>query len=264
MIKNSVFIISIIIFVLNISFTQSIQKETRTFSLGQEKVWVHIYDKPGAEVTFINLHDNESTSAEAGLAFINKYGGHLIELQHGRGREVVVRLNGELNRFDPNRMFTDKGLKASLKYYQNTKDDIFNIAATFRDTIVDLLTFSGNEFIIALHNNSPDKMTIKDFKPGEWYGKDTKEVFINLQRDVDSFFVVTHRDLFTALSSAGYNVALRAQNPPDRGMLIDYSARLGVQHVTVETEHGELTEQLEMLEILWKIITKNNNFLGRH
>ena len=103
MIKISVFIIGIIFFVLNISFTQSIQKETHTFSLGEEKVWVHIYDKPGAQVTFINLHDNESTSAEAGLAFINKYGGHLIELQHGRGREVVVRLNGELNRFDPNR-----------------------------------------------------------------------------------------------------------------------------------------------------------------
>ncbi len=155
MIKISVFIIGIIFIALNISFTQSIQKETHTFSLGKEKVWVHIYDKPGVKVTFINLHDNESTSAEAGLAFINKYGGHLIELQHGRGREVVVRLNGELNRFDPNRMFTDAGLQASLKYFRNNTAEIFNIAVAFRDTIIDLLAPGDNPVIIALHNNSP-------------------------------------------------------------------------------------------------------------
>ncbi|NOZ04490.1 MAG: hypothetical protein GXO92_07815 [FCB group bacterium] len=241
-------------FSFGIGFAQSVTKTTRTFYLGEEKVWVDIYERPGTNITFVNLHDNENTSAEAGRRFVAKYGGRLIELRHGRGREVVVRLHGELHRFDPNRMFSDAGLRSSLKYFRNNSDKVFAIAAAFRDSVIKLVAVREGMVIVALHNNTPDKMTINDYRPGGWYGKDTKKVSINPQRDPDNFFVVAQADLFSALSSLDYNVALRADDPPDRGMFLDYCFRHGGVFVAVEAEHGKLTEQMEMLEALRKIL----------
>lgn len=246
-----VFLLSI---ALEPGFTQSLSKVTHTIYLGDEKVWVDIYGQPGTGFTLLNLHDDENTAAEAGKAFIEKYDGRLIELRHGRGREVVVRLEGKLHRFDPNRMFSDAGLRKSLEYFRNYSDNIFAIAANFRDSLTDLFAVREGMAVIILHNNTPDKMTIKDFRPGEWYGEDTREISINPERDPDNFFVVAQNDLFAALDLKGYNVALKAHNPPDRGMVMDYFEHLEVLCVTVETEHDKLAEQAEMLEVLWEII----------
>ncbi|MCH7732510.1 MAG: hypothetical protein IIB44_08365 [Candidatus Marinimicrobia bacterium] len=252
-------ILSLVCLATGTNYAQSVTKTTHTIYLGEEKVWVDIYERSGADITLLNLHDNENTSAEAGRGFVESHGGRLIELRHGRGREVVVRLDGVLHRFDPNRMFSDVGLRASLEYFHNNTDEVFAIAAAFRDSVLDLFAVQEEMVVISLHNNTPDKMTINDFRPGEWYGEDTRGVSINPQQDPDNFFVVTQYELFNTLSSSGYNVALRAKYPPDRGMLIDYCERLGVLYVTVETEHGKLAEQDEMLEALWKILTEKGN-----
>ncbi len=253
-IKDLICMVFLLSIAADTGFTQSLSKVTHTIYLGDEKVWVDIYGQPEAGITLLNLHDNENTAAEAGQAFIRKHGGRLIELRHGRGREVVVRLKDELHRFDPNRMFSDAGLRMSLEYFHNYSDDVFAIAANFRDSVTDLFAVREGMAVIVLHNNTPDKMTIKDFRPGEWYGEDTRKISINPQRDPDNFFVVTKNDLFAALHLKGYNVALKAHNPPDRGMVMDYFEQLGVLCVTVETEHDKLAEQAEMLEVLWEII----------
>ncbi|MCH7613084.1 MAG: hypothetical protein IIB45_06970 [Candidatus Marinimicrobia bacterium] len=255
-IKDVVCLVCLLSLATDVGFMQSLSKTTHTLNLGEEKVWVDIYERTGADITLLNLHDNENTSAETGRAFVERHGGRLIELRHGRGREVVVRLDGVLHRFDPNRMFSDVGLRKSLEYFHNNTDEIFVIAAAFRDRVIELFAVQEGMVVIALHNNTPDKLTIKDFRPGEWYGEDTREVSINPQQDTDNFFVVTQVELFNALSSSGYNVALRAKSPPDRGMLIDYCQRLGALCITVEAEHGHRVEQKEMLEALWKILTE--------
>jgi len=231
-----------------------------TYLLGEEKVWVYEYQQPGIDITLINLHDNENTAAKAGLAFIQKYGGRLIELRHGRGREVVVRLNGELNRFDPNRMFSDTGLRASLKYFHNNTEQVFNHATAFRDSIIQLLAADKNKTVISVHNNTPDRMTIHDFLPGRWYGNDTQKVFINPEQDHDDFFIVSSTILYTALLEHSYNVALLAKKPSDRGMLMSYCSNLGSLCITVEAEHGKLNKQQEMLEVLWEILSKKGTY----
>lgn len=256
--RNIIVLVNLLLFAAEPGFMRTISRTTYTLFLGEEKVWVDIYERTGADITLLNLHDNENTSVEAGLAFIEKYGGRLIELRHGRGREVVVRLDGVLNRFDPNRMFTDVGLRKSLEYFQNNNDEVFAIAAAFRDSVIRLFDVRKGMLVIALHNNTPSKMTIKDFRVGEWYGDDTEEVSINPQEDPDNFFVVTQAELYSALYSSGYNVALKATYPPDRGMLIDYCENKGALYVTIETEHGKRKKQEEMLETIWKILKEKS------
>jgi len=240
----------------NAKIPESIKKITHTLFLGEEKVWVDVYDQPGAEITLFNLHDDENTAAEAGKAFIKKHGGRMIELRHGRGRDVVVRLEGIKYRFDPNRMFSDAGLRASLKHFKNNTDQIFDITTAFRDSVVELVDIKRDEILIIVHNNTQSKMNINDFRPGEWYGEDAKDVSINPGRDPDDFFVVSENDLFASLDLRGYNVALKADNPPDRGMVMDYYENLGVQCISVETEHFKIAEQIAMLEVLWNILSE--------
>ncbi|NQU68660.1 MAG: hypothetical protein HQ510_12020 [Candidatus Marinimicrobia bacterium] len=241
-------------FAIETKHHQLVTKTTHTIFLGKEKVWVDIYERPGINVTLLNLHDNENTSAEAGNVFIQKYGGRLVELRHGRGREVVVRLDSILHRFDPNRMFSDVGLRASLDYYHSKNEKVDSTAIDFREKVLNIFDVHEGMTVISLHNNTSDKMTINDYRPGEWYGEYTKELFINPEKDPDNFFVVTQDNHFAALSLLDYNVALRTQNPIDSGMLIDYLKCVDVICVTIETEHGKLAEQIEMLEAFRDIL----------
>ena len=43
---------------------------THTLKLADEKIWVHVYERPGSEIVFVNLHDNENTSMEAALPLL--------------------------------------------------------------------------------------------------------------------------------------------------------------------------------------------------
>jgi len=264
-VRRMIFLVSavVILFAEKTSFKEPGLDTIHTLFLGEEKVWVHVYKRPGTDITLINLHDNENTAAEAGLSFIKKHGGRFIEIRHGRGREIVVRLNGKMNHFDPNRMFSDDGLRSSLKYFHNNTNEVFAYAVVFRDSVVNILNAEKNKVIISVHNNTPDKMTIHDFLPGEWYGRDSRKVFINPEQDHDNFFIVTDEALFTVLSGREYNVALLSENPPDRGMLIDFCSDLGALCVTVEAEHEKLAKQEEMLEVLWEVLSEKGKESGQ-
>lgn len=227
---------------------------THTLRLEDEKVWVHIYQRPGSDLQFVNVHDNENTSAEAAKAFILSKGGRLVELEHGRGRTVVIRRSGVLHRFDPNRMFSEAGLRQSLDYFHNLSDENLVLAARFAADVEAFIEIEPGKPIVAVHNNTDGKLTIHDFKPGEWYGDDTREVFINPAEDPDDFFFTNSPVLFKALKAMRYNVALMVENPPDRGTLANLvNARKGV-YVLVEAEHDHLRQQIAMLEDLGRLL----------
>jgi len=234
---------------------------THTLRLEDEKVWVKVYQRPGrpagqgSGLNLVNLHDNENTSVEAAKAYIRAHGGRLMELVHGRGRTVAIRRSGILHRFDPNRMFTAAGLRQSLDYHHNLTDENLAVASRFARQVADLIELERENTIIAVHNNSPGKLTIYDFKPGEWYGDDARDVFINPAEDPDDFFFTNSPALFRALKTLRYNVALMVPDPPDRGTLGNYVNNAGGIYVLVEAEHGHLARQTRMLEDLGRLLS---------
>lgn len=234
--------------------TTTLSHVTHTFLLEEEKVWVNIYEGRGPGLTFVNLHDNENTSAEAAKVHISRHGGRLVELVHGRGRTVVIRRNGVLHYFDPNRMFTENGLRQSLDYFHNLSGENVAIAADFARKVAGFINIEKGKAIISVHNNTPGKLTIHDFKPGQWYGRDSREVFINPAEDPDDFFFTNSPALFRALKTLRYNVALMVPDPPDRGTLGNYVNNAGGIYVLVEAEHGHLSRQVRMLENLGRLL----------
>ena len=224
--------------------------ETHTLRLEEEKVWVHIYQRPGASVNFVSLHDDENTSADAAMAYLRQHGGRLVELRHGRGREIVIRRGGRLDRFDPNRMFTRTGLRGTLDDYRNLTAANEAIAGIFADKVAAYIGISAGRPVVAVHNNSPGRLTIRDFMPGELYGAAARDVAIMADQDPDDFFFTNSEGLFQGVTKLGYNAALMRSQPPDIGSLGYLVNSLGGLYVLVEAEHGSFRRQLQMLEAL--------------
>lgn len=72
---------------------------------------VIIQQTKGQGKTFVHVHHNEQTALKAAKAVIRKEGGSLITLIHSGGRNIVFHLHNQRYEFDPNRIFTDKGIK---------------------------------------------------------------------------------------------------------------------------------------------------------
>ncbi len=234
--------------------TPGIASDTHTLRLADEKIWVHVYERLGSELVFVNLHDDENTCLEAAMLFLASHGGRLIELRHGRGREVAIRRAGRMHTFDPNRMFSKKGLHKSFARSKHPSDEDLDLASGFAAKVIALIAPTENTPVIAIHNNTPDKLTIRDFMPGEWYGPDSRAVHIAPDRDPDDFFFTNSPWLYESLAALGYNVALMAEKPPDRGTLGGYINSLDGFYINVEAEHGHIREQAAMLDDLGSLL----------
>ncbi len=227
---------------------------THTLRLADEIIWVHEYNQPGGSFTFVSLHDDENTCVDATLNYISRYGGRMLELRHGRGREVVIRRNGVKEKFDPNRMFSPEGLRKSLRHYGNNSAANRKLGSKFAREVVDLIGVEKNGTVITVHNNTEGKLTIHDFEPGGIYEEDTGEVHVDETRDIDDFFFTNSPDIFRRLVEMNYSIALRNDNILGRGTLGEYIHLAGGIYVTVETQHGHYKEQVQMLEDLGRLL----------
>lgn len=68
---------------------------------------------------FLNLHENENTSVVAARSFLLTHGGSLVKFHNGNSRLISFRMaaGGALYSVDPNRIFTEEGIVATMKNY---------------------------------------------------------------------------------------------------------------------------------------------------
>src|SRR6266498_5800182 len=85
------------------------------FKIGNAIVTAEVFQRGRPVPTMINVHDDEKTSVAAGKIIIEQSGGRLIELSHGGQRLVTFSLGGQHCSFDPNRIFSDAGIRATLE-----------------------------------------------------------------------------------------------------------------------------------------------------
>ena len=84
--------------------------------LGETKVTIqHIKYGEGKE--FVHVHQNENTALLAAKKYIKKYGGSIVTLKHHGTRNITFNMHNTRYEFDPNRIYTDIGIKNTLKNY---------------------------------------------------------------------------------------------------------------------------------------------------
>ena len=215
------------------------------------------------DIVFINLHSDETTSVESAEKLLAKRGGLLIRIENNNRRNITFGLNGQSYTFDPNRMFSRKGIEASLGRFKHTGPAAVDEVEKFAARVIALIP-ADNVCVVALHNNTEGRLSIQSYMPGNEYDSDAEEVFANHTKDPDDFFLTTDSLLFQQLSSAQYNTVLQDNKGVQQdGSLSVYFGEKKMCYLNCETEHKKLDAYDDMLSAAVRYIEERKQQVTR-
>ncbi|MBL7479971.1 protein tyrosine phosphatase [Legionella bononiensis] len=207
--------------------------------VGDERVVIQ--QTVGKGKTYVHVHHNEQTALKAAKRVIRKDGGSLITLIHSGGRNIVFHLNNKRYEFDPNRIYTDNGIKKTLIQYSSYSPEAHREVKKLANKITELLP-KGK--IIAVHNNS--SYSLKDYLPGHELAKDAKAVHMSPDNYYRNFYLVTKFSDYIRLKLEGFNGILQKPSATDDGSLSVLLAKS--DYINVEAGYDQLYEQIKMLQ----------------
>ena len=220
------------------------------FKIGNTVVTVEVFQRGKAWPTMINVHDDENTAVAAGRIVIEQSGGRLIELSHGGQRLVTFSLGGGRYCFDPNRIFSDTGIRATLEQHSAWSEAAGRAVKQFATQYLEHFGLDRERVIIALHNNSDGALSIHSYHPGAEHAAAAATVHVAAARSPDDFFYVTDARFFDYLKQRDFNVLLQDNAAvSDDGSLSVYFARKGIPYVNIEAESSHLNAQIEMVRV---------------
>lgn len=225
-----------------------IQTES-SYKLGSSTIGIAVYKyNNNPNVVMINLHDDEATGVEVSKQVLRETGGTLIKIRNDSMRLVKFKLNGKTYTFDPNRIFTQKGIEESLKLYNKSySPEAVQKIKGFAAYILSKIP-KNNATLIALHNNHYGDYSIDAYDSTGNLSVDSRETYIDSIRMTDDFFITTDEIIYNKIRSYGFNVALQNNFfADDDGSLSVYYGKQNKSYVNVETEHGKPEVQFNML-----------------
>ena len=210
-----------------------------------------------ADIVFINLHDDEITSVDAAKRVLEEYGGLLIEVENNAQRNIRFKLDRHFYKVDPNRIFSEEGIRKSLEQLGRTSDKAIDEVEKLGQRLIQLIPEEA-KCIIALHNNTPDLFSVVEYAPGNARSSDCKKVYISAEQDTDDFFLTTDNDLYEELAGKGFNTILQDnKNCTEDGSLSVYCGKKSIRYVNCETEHGKVEQYYKMVKVLVAALPAN-------
>ena len=206
--------------------------------LGNTRVLI-VREEHGAGKSFIHLHQNETTALTAAQHVIRTSGGSLMTLVHPGGRTIVFNINGTRYEFDPNRIFSDVGIKKTLLLYGPYSSEAHRAVKNLSDLITSLLP---EGLIIAVHNNRD--YSLRDYLPGHSMAGDAGALFLDPHANPRNFYLLTQPQDYIRLMHN--NRVLQAHNALNDGSLSIYLSKR--QYINVEAGYNQLHSQIAMLQ----------------
>jgi hypothetical protein len=206
--------------------------------VGDERVVVQ--QTVGKGKTYVHVHHNEQTALKAAKIAIRKQGGSLITLVHSGGRNIVFHIKDQRYEFDPNRIYTDKGIKKTLTQYSRYTPEAHHEVKKLANKIKELLP-EGK--VVAVHNNAT--YSLKDYLPGRKLAHDAKALHMSPDNYYRNFYLVTQLKDYVRLKLDGFNGILQKKSATDDGSLSIYLAK--GDYINVEAGYNQLVEQTKML-----------------
>ena len=219
------------------------------FEIGDAVVTAEVFQHGKLVPTMLNVHDNENTSVAAGNVIIQLSGGRLIRLAHGDRRLVTFNLNGQRYAFDPNRIFSDAGIRDTLDRQSLYSEAAHRAIKKFATQYLARFALERERVIIALHNNG-EGFSIRIYQPGGEHANAAAAVHVSGQRSPHDFFYVTDSRFFDYLKQRDFNVVLQDNAAiPDDGSLSIFFARKKIPYLNIEAGMEHLNEQIEMVRV---------------
>jgi hypothetical protein len=225
------------------------------FRIGDSTIHAVVHQKHKERPVMLNVHDDEDTSVEAGKVNLNHHGGRVIELVHTGKRLISFELHGRSYTFDPNRIFSDTGIKATLQKHSTYSEAGHEEIKRFANQYLMQFRLDEESVIIALHNVSDVTFSVETFAPGGWLSEGIAEAYVTPAHSKYDFFFVTDERFYDYLKNRNFNVVLQDNDKvPDDGSLSVYFAQKGIPYVNVEAAMGHFEVQIEMLKIVREML----------
>jgi hypothetical protein len=226
--------------------------------IGDKKIGVKTFRYgPAGKSIMVNLHHNETTAIDAAHNVLSASGGVLVHIENNNERIISFRMGNRLFRFDPNRIFTDAGIRKTLaRLSERVTPGAIQAVKKFATFMKAKLPASAS-VIIAVHNNEDGDLSVSSYDKGGDLYREAAKVHSTDSHDADNFFLTTDLSLFQKIKKADYNVVLQHhKRVTDDGSLSVYYALKKKKYVNVETETGQLAMQEEMINTLLEILRK--------
>jgi hypothetical protein len=228
-----------------------------SFKLGDATVHAKVFQRGASSLTMFNVHDDENTSVLAGRVVVQESGGRLIELAHSGRRFVEFNLDGQSHRFDPNRIFSDDGIRATLSRRGDYSEAAHRVVKEFAARFIERFALDREPVIVALHNTDGHGLTINSYRAEGDKSSASATLHVSARRSAGDFFYVTDRRFFDHLKARDFNVTLQDDaNVPDDGSASVYFARKGTPYINIEADVSHLAEQTEMVRVAREMIVE--------
>lgn len=190
---------------------------------------------------FVHVHQSETTALKAARAVVLSEGGSLVTLHHPGGRNIVFHLNNTRYEFDPNRMFTDAGIKKTLEQFGPYSAKAHGLVKLLAEQVTAALP--NNQTVIAVHNNQ--EYSLKEYYPGASLEHEAEALYVPKPKAYRNFYLVTKKTDYARLKQSKFNSVLQARTPEDDGSLSVYLN--SKPYVNVEAGYDQLAAQIKML-----------------
>ncbi len=230
---------------------------TRTCRLFDRELHLRLHRNPGSDLFFISLHDDETTCVRAGLDVLAEQGGCLLELTHSGKREITFRHDGQTFRFDPNRMFSERGVRRSLEHESGSllsiPSDVVRHVLNFSRDLISTYALDEQPSIVSLHNTMGD-LDVKQYESGNSFAEHAHRVHVSPDRDPEGFYYVTDDRFYRFFKRRDYNVVLQDDGAVNDGSLSARAAELDLPYVNVEAKLGRCETQRQMIREVYEIV----------
>lgn len=237
-----------------------LRTDTLTYTLGNTPVSISLrtYNGP-SPLFFVHLHDNESTAEESAITILEQYGGQLLSIINQEQRNISFQLNSQYYTFDPNRMFSDLGVAASLELLSTPHSAAIKEISGFAQFLLSHIPDSA--IVVAVHNNTDERFSVLSYNTAP-LKSETAAININDQHDSDDFILTTDTAVYSFYKNENINVILQSDGElTDDGSMSIFFGKKSRPYINVEAEHGHGFQQVALLEKLYTFLgVKKKNF----
>jgi hypothetical protein len=258
----------------SLSVSAATIKTEQKVMLGETEIRINIYENEGSNLTFIAPHYNEQTGSRLAKAYVEKYGGRLVEIESldakgSPARYVSFTANGKTYTIDPNRIFTAQGRSCAAGLSEVDALVEAFAANVLKAVFANGKNLPGNErFLVAIHNNTDVDSKSETAKSGDL----TAYAFVktSLSKELAHGVFQDQADgvkYVSYFAERGFNVvvqksAAKLSSPKcsvDDGSLSVFSAQQGIPYICLEADAvtGGFRQQ-QMLEAVYQLARIEN------
>lgn len=214
--------------------------------LGETSVTLYWHDS-GAPI-FVHLHESETTAWQAIRQYTKQHGGSYLHLHQSGQRNICFRQRKQRYCFDPNRIFTDKGIKQTLTTYSHQYDQLAHQEVTKLSNRIKHI-IAGRP-VIAVHNNQ--EYSMRDYMAKHSLAAEAQALHWHDMQQYRDFLLITQHHLWPQVKRNPHNAVLQAKSSTDDGSLSIWMANYA--YINCEAGYGHLTQQLRQLSMAKQLI----------